>query len=632
MAKVIKSGMLYRTFDLDRASVDTEKRTVRVSFSSEEPVQRGFGKEILDHNPRSVRMDRLRKAGPALFNHDRDAHIGRVVEANINGGRGDAVIQFSNSALGSEKFRDVQEGILNCTSVGYRVWKMEETKGASGDVSFRCVDWEPMEISLVTTPADVSVGVGREAQVENEIQILNRMSEENKSVTPAPAAPVAPAAPTFDKAELGREAVKTERLRVGEIRAHAENLAARIPSIKDIAARAEAEGWDLNQFKSAAIEAIPAAQAVRTDKLVGMSDKEAKSFSFVRAIRALANPTDRKAQEDAAFEFEASEAAQQKRGTASKGIAVPLDVLTRDQTVGTAADGGNLVATNLLSGSFIELLRKRLVVRQAGALVLPGLVGSVAIPRQTAGTTAYWVAESGSPTEGAATFDQVTMAPKTVGAFVDMSRKTMLQTTPGIEMLIRNDLNKIIALEIDRAALHGSGSSNQPTGVAAQSGIGSVAGGTNGLAPAWSHIVGLESAIANSNADGNTCAYITNSRVRGKLKQTLKNGSGTDASFIWQDGGIDGDLPYGMVNGYKALVTNQVSNTLTKGTASGVCSAIFFGDWSQLVIGEWGALDLLADPYTGGTAGTLRVRVLQDVDVAVRQPTAFAAMLDALTT
>jgi hypothetical protein len=87
------------------------------------------------------------------------------------------------------------------------------------------------------------------------------------------------------------------------------------------------------------------------------------------------------------------------------------------------------------------------------------------------------------------------------------------------------------------------------------------------------------------------------------------------------------------VNGYPFHVTNQVSSTLTKGsgTGVGVCSAIFFGNWADLIIGMWGGLDILVDPYTGGTAGTVRVIALQDVDVAVRHAESFAAMLDALT-
>jgi HK97 family phage major capsid protein len=214
------------------------------------------------------------------------------------------------------------------------------------------------------------------------------------------------------------------------------------------------------------------------------------------------------------------------------------------------------------------------------------------------------------------------MSPKTLGAFTDFSRKLTVQSSIDVEAFIRRDLAAVLALEIDRAALHGSGSSNQPTGIAATSGIGSVAGGTNGLAPTWAHIVGLESEVAIDNADIGSLAYVTNAKVRGKLKTTEKASS--TAQFVWADGATP-------LNGYNAVVTNQVSSALTKGSSSGVCSAIFYGNWMDLLIGMWGGLDLLVDPYTASTTGTVRVVALQDTDIAVRHPESFAAMLDALT-
>jgi HK97 family phage major capsid protein len=215
------------------------------------------------------------------------------------------------------------------------------------------------------------------------------------------------------------------------------------------------------------------------------------------------------------------------------------------------------------------------------------------------------------------------MTPKTCGAFTDFSRKLMLQSSIDVENFVRGDLAAVLALEIDRVALHGSGASNQPTGIAATAGIGSVAGGANGAAPSWANIVALETEVAIDNADIGRLAYVTNARVRGKLKVTEKAGS----TGLWVY--ADGATP---LNGYQTIVTNQVSSTLTKGTSSGVCSAIFFGNWADLLIGMWSGVDLTVDPYQGATAGTVRVVALQDVDVGIRHPESFAAMLDALTT
>jgi HK97 family phage major capsid protein len=411
------------------------------------------------------------------------------------------------------------------------------------------------------------------------------------------------------------------------------DLEARIDGLAQAIERRErVEGWQTEMGQ-------PARPGMRPDPTIGMTPAEQRDYSLVRALNAAVRGDWRGAE----LEQEASAATAQRLGREPQGFYVPFDYLAgnggrrsvqvrtnrgfqyvreqRDLTVGTDTAGGHTVATDLMSTDFIDLLRNAMMVQRAGARMLTGLVGDVAIPRQTGGATAYWVAESGAPTESQAAFDQVTLAPKTIGAYSDISRKLLRQASIDIEAIVRQDLATVLALEIDRAALHGSGSSNQPTGVAATSGIGSVAGGTNGLAPAHSHIVALETEVAQDNADMGRVAYMTNTKVRGKLKSTVV---GTDQRMLWAEGGTP-------LNGYPAWITNQVANNLTKGTSNGVCSAIFFGNWGDLLIGMWGALDVLVDPYSSSTTGTVRVVALQDVDIAVRHPQSFAAMLDALT-
>jgi HK97 family phage major capsid protein len=364
-------------------------------------------------------------------------------------------------------------------------------------------------------------------------------------------------------------------------------------------------------------------QPVETPE-IGLSGEERKSYSFQRAIRAAASGDWR----DAGFERACSEAAEAKHpgNTRHGNLLVPHDVMvgeTRDMTKGTAT-GDKLVATDHLSGSFIDLLRNRMVLRAAGARFMSGLVGDVAIPKRTTGTTGYWVSENGAPTESQSVFAQVTLNPKTVAGYEDISRQLLLQSTPDAEMLIRDDLAQTLAIAIDYAGLHGSGSSNQPTGIASVSGIGSVVGGTNGANPDWADIIDLETAVAVDNADIGALSYVVNAATRGFFKQTVRVSS-TDSRFIWGDGATP-------LNGYSAHVSNQVSSTLTKGTSTGVCSAIFFGNWNDLLIGMWGGLDLLVDPFSNSTTGQIRVVAFQSVDIAVRHAESFAAMLDATLT
>lgn len=417
----------------------------------------------------------------------------------------------------------------------------------------------------------------------------------------------------LDTAEKdGRNLTAEEEKRYADLVSEADSIQAKIEREKGLQERE----LQMLQPDRRGVRPTPAPEPA-----IGMSAADIRQYSLVKAIHAMATGDWRQAR----LEMEASEAVAKRMGITPQGLFVPYDWMAgeqRDLVKGTATAGGHTIATNLLAQNFIDLLRNRMVLQQAGITVLSGLVGDIAIPRQTGGGTAYWVAESGAPTESQQAFDQVTMSPKTLGAFTDMSRKLLKQSSLDIEAFVRQDLAMITGLEIDRAGLHGSGSSNQPTGIAATSGIGSVAGGTNGLAPTRTHLVNLETEVAQDNADVGNLAYITNTKVRGKLK--LTEVASNTGSWTWQDGPTP-------LNGYRALVSNQVSSALTKGTSSGVCSAIFFGNWRDLLMGMWGGLDLMVDPYTASTSGTVRVIVLQDVDIAVRHPESFSAMLDALT-
>ncbi len=426
--------------------------------------------------------------------------------------------------------------------------------------------------------------------------------------------------------DVRREMQQINDLSIKEERDLSEQETARWGELKTLSGRLQ--GQLEREDAAAAGEGGAAGGAERSTLGIGMSEKEIRTYSLFRAISA-AGANDWRG---AGLEREASDAVAEKLGRQPRGFFVPVDwmahpasgVEQRALNKTTDAEGGFLVPTTLQSGSFIEMLRNRLILDAAGATVLTDLVGEVDIPKQTGGATVYWIdPDSEDVTTSTQAVGQVQLRAKTVGAYTDIYRTMLKQASVDAEAFVRNDLIKALALGIDFGGLHGTGQNNQPTGVAATVGIGSVVGGDNGLAAAWSHIVGLETEVAIDNADLGSLAYITNAKVRGKLKQTPKVAS-TDSRMIWDDG----DQP---LNGYPALVTNQVKSNLTKGGSNGVCSAIFFGNWADLVIGQWGVLDILVNPYALQLKGGLRVSALQDVDIAVRHAQSFAAMLDALT-
>lgn len=605
--KQIKPGSrVTRALTFDRAAINEESRTVELAFASETPYERYWGVEILDLAAPSVRLGRLTAGGPLLMDHDSRDHVGVIESVQIGADRvGRAVVRFGKSARADEVFQDVKDGIRQNVSVGYMIHKAVLVEQNEEQDTYRVTDWEPFEVSLVSVPADASVGIGRSADAESPIEFIPLQEKQIMS--------------DINVEEVRAEAVKSEQKRTQEIIAMGEQFKAY--GADGVAAECLRNGKSVEETRAAIMTKIGTRALPSAD--IGMTQEEARSFSFVRAIQAAVLIKDGKfsqARDIGGFELDASDAVAKKMGRESRGFFVPNEVQKRDLLVGTPTAGGNTVATDLLASSFVDLLRNKMAVTGLGAKFLTGLVGQIAIPRQTAGATAYWVAENGAPTESQQAFDQVTMTPKTLGAFTDITRKLLLQSSIDVEGLVRNDLATVIAMAIDLAAINGSGASNQPTGILNTAGIGSVAGGTNGLIPTWGNLVDLESQVAVANADLGALGYLTNAKVRGKLKQVSKV-SGQNG-FIWEDG---------TVNGYATGVSNQVPSNLTKGTASGICSAILFGNFADLIIGQWGNLDIMVDPYTGSTAGTVRVVALQDVDVAVRHAESFAAMKDALT-
>jgi len=614
-AKHIKPGSTaHRSFAVDRSAIDVAARTVELAFASEAPYERYWGIEILDHTQTSIRLGRLTAGGPLLMDHDSRDHIGVIESVQIGADRvGRAVVRFGKSARAEEVFRDVVDGIRRNVSVGYVIHKaqlVETGKDGSAD-TYRVTDWEPFEVSLVSVPADASVGVGRAAETADHVEFIESQQERTMSdINVEEIRAVASAA-----------GIKEANQRVADILAMGKQY-----KCEQLAVEALHAGKSVVEFKDMVIEQM--ANKPVNSATIGMNQKEAQRFSFLRALNALANPGDRKAQEAARFERECSDAYAGIAGRAAQGFYVPLEVQQRDLNVTTGSAGGNTVATNLLAENFIDLLRNRMLVMKMGAQLLSGLTGNIAIPRQTGGATAYWVAESGAPTESQQAFDQVSMTPKTVGAFTDISRKLLLQSSIDVEAFVRRDLATVLALELDRAAINGSGASNQPTGILATSGIGDVAGGTNGLAPTWAHIVELWSDVAVANADFGQTGILTNAKVVGKLMTTLKS-AGVAGYIVENFPDANG---FTSASGLRLGCSNQVPSNLTKGSASGICSALIQGNWNDLIIGNWGTLDLMVDPYTGSTSGTVRVVALQDADIAVRHPESFSAMKDALTT
>ena len=631
-----------RTFQIDtRAAEDGQ---VEIAISSEAPYERFWGIEILRHAPGSVDLTRLGDGRhPLLLNHDPDKQIGVVKSARLDDDkvlRG--MVKFSRGALGQEILQDVQDGIRSQVSVGYSIDEIEEVEpdGKGGYTSKRTLSgddferemrqihgelwnragqaaargsgseppvfvvtrFQPFEASIVSIAADPTVGVGRSA---------------GAAIRPETPPPVFIAPPEIHiMSEIHTpKPEEMERARVDTILKMGEQYG-RYVTQADIA-NAIRSGHAVEQFKDKIMSAMES-RHTDTSMHLGMSKKEAQRYSFGRALAAAVTGDWSKA----GFEMECSRAMAKLVGKDPEGFYVPFDAFARDFNVGTATEAGNLVATDLRTDLYVDALRNALVMGRLGARVLTGLTSNIAIPRKSAASTLGVLTEIGSASETNPTIAQPTLQPKRVGAYVEVSKQALIQASMSLENLIRDDLIQGAAVLMESKMFSGTGTT-EIAGIRNTTGIGTVVGGNNGAAPSWAHLVDLESACAVANAEPDRVAgYVVNAKTRGKYKQTQY---ATNLPMIWQPGDM-------ALNGYRAMITNNLASNLTKGTSTTVCSTGVFGaDWSMAVIGLFGAPDVTVDPYSKADTGQVKITLNQFADMAIRQPAAFAKIDDWIT-
>ena len=620
-------------------SDDQDSSVIRFPVASDTPIQRWYGQEILSHKPGAMVMGERQKTLPLLFNHNRDKLLGVVEKLDQDEHRTYATVRFSSSEEGQKAKAMVDERVLVNCSFQYEILDYDMVRGEDPDDDLLiATSWEIYEVSLVTIPADSNVGVYRDFETnlkENKMAIRGQENSENKvndseqqereNVREAAIAEAR-------RVEAERENVrKSERQRIENIYSlcrqfniedsERENMIRSNESIENIRSHV----LDLLGKRSAAPVGV-ASRGISED--IGLTAAERSNFNLVRALNAALTGDWSKA----GFEREVSQTLAKRSGRETTGFFMPSDVtMQRDTTpgyfVGQPTQGGNLVSTDLRTGSFIDLLRAKAMVTRMGATVISGLVGNVEIPRQTGASTTYWLAENTAPTDSNATFDKVPLKPKTIGALSSVSRNLLLQSSMNVEAFVRNELAVSLALGIDLAALCGTGTDNQPTGIANMSGICTVEGGTNGGSLTFDKLIDMETQVATANADVTNMYYLCNAATIGFLKK-IKNTSG---DYIWKPitEAVRNGFP-GEVNGYAVGRSNQVRSGLEKGTSKN-CHEIYFGNWADLLIGEWGFLEIDVNRYGDAwKSGGVEIRALQTIDIAVRHPKSFCLFSDAL--
>jgi HK97 family phage major capsid protein len=324
--------------------------------------------------------------------------------------------------------------------------------------------------------------------------------------------------------------------------------------------------------------------------------------------------------EDCGREREMSQEIARRAGRPFQGIAIPTSIFQRriEQRVMTTAlpsagPGSNLISTDHRGDFYIDALRAQMVIRRLGARVLTGLVGNVSIPKLSVSAATGWVAENVALTPSDAEHVSVTLQPKHCGGIVEFSRNLLMQTSPDIEQLMRNDFAQVLAREADKVAIMGGGS-DEPEGILANSDVDKT---TSFATVAWDKVLDLIALVEGADADANASAFLCNSKVVKKLRATAKVSS-TDSVMIMES-------PRELA-GYPLASSSLVPNDGNSPSAE----QIIFGNFSDLLMGFWSELDILVNPYesTAYAKGNVQVRGMMTADIALRHAESFAASVD----
>jgi HK97 family phage major capsid protein len=621
---------------------DKDEDRFNISLSSEYPVARWFGTEILDHSPEAVDLSRAKLGLSFLDSHDFKSIIGIIDNVAIGADKKlRGVLQFSRSATAQQIKTDILDKIRRFVSVGYQVneYVLEKSSKTEGD-TYRATRWMPMEGSSVGIPADPTVGHERKAGerlypvlVRSAVPALEPNLKEGVTVEP-------------NDVEKSRNAA-AEIIRLGKV--HGID--------QEVVAKAIEGGKSVDAFSREVLDEItkrgglPLRQpgAEETERLV-LSEKEQREYNLARGIMTAVTNIERassggSAQRERSFEMEISEEIEKNwKAERHGGLFVPWSLRHAwtpelqkkfgpllKQRAGldsaTATAGAELKFVE--PGEFIQYLYNRMRVKELGARTIAGLRDNVSYPKQTGKASGSWVGENPSTdvADSALTLGSIASSPKTYQSSTSYSRQLLAQAVIDVDTLVREDLGRDLALAIDSVAILGGGT-NQPVGIMATSGVQSYSMASdvgNGGVPSWDDIVVMTEKLEDANADQlGDGAWLTTPGVKSSLKRIARLGN-TIGLPIWADDNT--------VDGYQARSSNQVPKTNTEGSATGTLHTLIRGIFETMVIGMWGSgFELVVDPYRLKKQGMIELTTFMLTDVTLKYPVAFVVAKYVATT
>jgi HK97 family phage major capsid protein len=657
--------MQHRAYELraEKAADGTDQSLVPILFSSPNPVKRmSWGGmwwyEVLSHAAGAVRTERLSRGIAFLVNHDTNQRAGILQDGvmNTKGGRGN--VRFNSTQFGKDTATEIREETLPWISVGYLVHsekRIEDIDPADDENpdyigTYEADDWEPCEVSAVAVEADITVGVGRDlshipqypvrfAGIPATPPALPTRSKENSMpelIVPA-AVPAAVIPPVVTVINDHTEAVRSERERTVGIAL----LARQFPEIltRELAEKAINDGSARDAVAAIVLEKKREKEALlNAGGQVTLTGKEARSYDFMRAVRSVSNTIGGGMPSEAGFELEVSQTIAKKLGRDTGGLFIPTTEPIFRQTAeevrkralvsgaaGSTTGGGATVATELIS--FLDILRPALHLMALGADFMGGMSANFALPKLTGDVGFNWVGENPGADNADVdpTFGQVPFSPLGATASTSWSRQLLIQSSIDVEAKVRNALVRQAAINIEKAALAGTGGT-QPTGVLTTTGVNLKALGTNGATPTKQLYIDMLTAAFVANAETlGVQKYLLTPEIAGYLAgQPELNNTIALPTFTY---GADGQ---GRINGHDAYWSNLLPKTLTKGTSAGVCHAAIGGSFGAVTIAEWGAMEIILDPYTKARQSVINIIANFLVDSNVTYPQALSVCLDQL--
>jgi HK97 family phage major capsid protein len=663
------------------SSFNKDTGMVRLSFSSDAEILCRDAKtreayyEVLDHSEHGMDKSRLSAGTSLCFNHDTDILLGRNTFVGVDGGRGYVDSKISEAEDVKSYRTKIEEGILCDTSVGYKLLDGGEETGERGGIPIVKFRWLPYEVSMVTVPADLSVGMGRSAPDDGKEKLIEISVSTKETVD----TPIKSDTPTTNLMADPIAPVEEPKLKIDVVKERAEagtnalaNYEKKRDAIEGWIAKLPKEGWreeakkiaapflkvsDTRTFGDFQAEAVIACEAKLLDTpqegtKLGMGKSDMRKWSLRKLI------LESHKGEVTGLEKEVAEAGARlygagKDGRSFSGYCVPHDIadlrvdetfdldqrgmvnlmadvqrqnaqLGRALSASTFGSGGFLVQTDLLAGSFIDILRNACLIGQGpfACVELGGLQGNIAIPKQLTTGTVYWLAEGASVTESSLTGGQLYFTPHRMGCQTNWTKQLLLQASLSVEMLVRSDIAQLMGIEEDRVSWTGSGASGEPLGIMNTTGVG--ADVTFSGAAVWADLINFEYYIENANVRTGQLVFATTPLTKSYLKQTLKVAASTFPFYLWEKNqgfpNISNVMP-GSMNEYPAYATKQIPSNL-----------VVFGVFnSNFVKARWGGLDVVTDPYTGAASETIKTYVNQWIDTGLRYPQAFEVSVDAPT-